>query len=81
MNLKTESDYVYRAGISTGQGIKWGEYSNHYISAFDYDYLDSMINRFEDLVKNESEHTTWWESVISKQLSEDYKKTHQYVQM
>lgn len=26
MNLKTESDYVYRAGISTGQGIKWGEY-------------------------------------------------------
>ena len=56
-------------------------FSNHYISAFDYDYLDSMINRFEDLVKNESEHTTWWESVISKQLSEDYKKTHQYVQM
>lgn len=25
-DLKANTDYVYRAGISTGQGIKWGEY-------------------------------------------------------
>jgi len=27
-DLKAYTNYVYRAGISTGQGIKWGEYIN-----------------------------------------------------
>ncbi|KAL7498600.1 hypothetical protein ACHAWT_010135 [Skeletonema menzelii] len=27
-DLKVNTDYVYRAGISTGQGVRWGEYIN-----------------------------------------------------
>ncbi|KAK1732869.1 purple acid phosphatase [Skeletonema marinoi] len=27
-DLKVNTDYVYRAGISTGQGIRWGDYIN-----------------------------------------------------